>query len=115
MALASRADCMHASAGDVELELPEGMPEFNKDKNRIRPSAGEPDQVSWVPSSRRTSAQGGMLPTITEAKSRESITLADVPADQLALAQQQQQMGLQVRSACLLVSSGLLPTQDCNV
>lgn len=87
----------HVSAGDVELELPEGTPEFNQDKNRIRPSAGEPDQDSWVPSSRRVSTEGGMLATIDEARSRESISLADVPADKLALAQQQQQKGLQVR------------------
>lgn len=82
-------------AGDVELELPEGTPDFNADKNRIRPSAGEPDQDTWASSSRRVSTEGGMLPPIAEARSRDSITLAD-GADQLALAQQQQQKGLQV-------------------
>lgn len=85
-------------AGDVELELPEGTPDFNADKNRIRPSAGEPDQEAWASSSRRVSTEGGILPTIVEAGSRDSITLAD-GADQLALAQQHQQKGLQVRTA----------------
>lgn len=82
-------------AGDVEVELPEGMPDFNTDNNRIRPSAGEPDQEAWASTSRRVSTEGGRLPPIAEARSREAITLAD-GADQLALAQQQQQKGLQV-------------------
>ena len=52
----------------MELELPEGTPDFNADKNRIRPSAGEPDQDTWASSSRRVSTEGGMLPTIADGQ-----------------------------------------------
>ncbi|KAL0051487.1 hypothetical protein WJX82_008426 [Trebouxia sp. C0006] len=86
--------------GDVELELPEGTPDFNSDMNRIRPSAGEPDQDNWVSNSRRTTVEGG-LPTVPEGTldgrtSHGSIKLLDsLSAEELAAAQQQQQMGLQ--------------------
>ncbi|KAL0026445.1 hypothetical protein WJX79_010345 [Trebouxia sp. C0005] len=86
--------------GDVELELPEGTPDFNSDMNRIRPSAGEPDQDTWVSNSRRTTVEGG-LPTVPEGTlngrtSHGSIKLLDsLSAEELAAAQQQQQMGLQ--------------------
>ena len=84
----------------MELELPEGTPDFNPDMNRIRPSAGEPDQDTWVSNSRRTTVEGG-LPTVHENAldgrlSNGSIKLDDLPAEQLAAAQQQQQLGLQV-------------------
>ena len=89
------------AAGDVELELPEGTPDFNSDMNRIRPSAGEPDQDNWASNSRRTTVEGG-LPTVPEGTldgrtSHGSIKLLDsLSAEELAAAQQQQQMGLQV-------------------
>ena len=103
-----RFESMSAFAvGDVELELPEGTPDFNPDMNRIRPSAGEPDQDTWVPNSRRTTVEGG-LPTVPEGAldarhSNGSIKLlGNLNAEELAVAQQQQQMGLQVRG-CIYV------------
>ena len=80
----------------MELELPEGTPDFNPDMIRIRPSAGEPVQET----SRRTTVEGG-LPTVHESAldgrlSNGSIKLDDLPAEHLAAAQQQQQLGLQV-------------------
>ena len=98
-------DCV--CAGDVELELPEGMPDFDPDRNRIRPSAGEPDQDSWVSTSRRTTYEGA-LPTVPEGTldqrtSNGSIKLlTDLAPDQLAAAQQEQQKGLQVTHFCML-------------
>lgn len=97
---------MHAAmeigaTGDVELELPEGTPDFNPDMNRIRPSAGEPDQDTWVSNSRRTTVEGG-LATVPEGAldaraSNGSIKLLDnLTAVELAAVQQQQQKGLQV-------------------
>jgi len=109
------------AAGDVELELPEGTPDFNSDMNRIRPSAGEPDQDNWVSNSRRTTVEGG-LPTVPEGTldgrtSHGSIKLLDsLSAEELAAAQQQQQMGLQVRLPCA-ASLGLafLPSANCGL
>ena len=94
-----------SAAGDVELELPEGTPDFNPDMNRIRPSAGEPDQDTWLSTSRRTTLEGA-LPTVHESVldgrlSNGSIKLDNLPAEQLAAAQQQQQLGLQVRQPLL--------------
>lgn len=89
------------ATGDVELELPEGTPDFNPDMNRIRPSAGEPDQDTWVSNSRRTTVEGG-LATVPEGAldaraSNGSIKLLDnLTAVELAAVQQQQQKGLQV-------------------
>ena len=88
--------------GDVELELPEGTPDFDPDRNRIRPSAGEPDEDTWVSNSRRTTHEGG-LPTVPEGGLDQQRTsngsvklLADLAPQQLAAAQQEQQKGLQV-------------------
>ena len=93
-------------SGDVELELPEGMPDFDPDRNRIRPSAGEPDQDSWVPTSRRTTYEGA-LPTVPEGTldqrtSNGSIKLLDLAPEQLAAAQQEQQKDLQAVYFCML-------------
>lgn len=88
--------------GDVELELPEGTPDFDPDRNRIRPSAGEPDQDTWLSTSRRTTVEGG-LPTLPEGGTLDQRTsngsiklLSDLAPQQLAAAQQEQQKGLQV-------------------
>ena len=87
--------------GDVELELPEGTPDFEPERNRIRPSAGEPDEDAWISNSRRTTFEGG-LPTVAEGgldqrTSNASIKLlSDLAPQQLAAAQQEQQKGLQV-------------------
>lgn len=95
-------------AGDVELELPEGTPDFDPDRNRIRPSAGEPDQDTWVSNSRRTTHEGA-LPTVPEGildqrTSNGSISLlTDLTPDQLAAAQQEQQKGLQASMPSLLM------------
>lgn len=92
---------MDGVPGDVELELPEGTPDFDPDRNRIRPSAGEPDEDTWVSNSRRTTFEGG-LPTVAEGgldqrTSNGSIKLlSDLAPQQLAAAQQEQQKGLQV-------------------
>jgi len=100
------------AAGDVELELPEGTPDFNSDMNHIRPSAGEPDQDNWVSNSRRTTVEGG-LPTVPEGTldgrtSHGSIKLLDsLTAEELAAAQQQQQMGLQVPAMCSFSWTGM--------
>lgn len=93
--------CVCGVPGDVELELPEGTPDFDPDRNRIRPSAGEPDEDTWVSNSRRTTFEGG-LPTVPEGgldqrTSNGSIKLlSDLAPQQLAAAQQEQQKGLQV-------------------
>ncbi|KAL3151968.1 hypothetical protein ABBQ32_001092 [Trebouxia sp. C0010 RCD-2024] len=87
--------------GDVELELPEGTPDFDPDRNRIRPSAGEPDQDTWLSTSRRTTVEGG-LPTLPEGSTLDQRTsnssiklLSGLAPQQLAAAQQEQQKGLQ--------------------
>lgn len=92
---------MYGAPGDVELELPEGTPDFDPERNRIRPSAGEPDEDTWISNSRRTTFEGG-LPTVAEGgldqrTSNGSIKLlSDLAPQQLAAAQQEQQKGLQV-------------------
>lgn len=95
------SECVWGPPGDVELELPEGTPDFDPDRNRIRPSAGEPDEDTWVSNSRRTTYEGG-LPTVPEGGLDQRISngsiklLADLAPQQLAAAQQEQQKGLQV-------------------
>lgn len=91
-----------SGTGDVELELPEGTPDFDPDRNRIRPSAGEPDQDTWLSTSRRTTVEGG-LPTLPEGSTLDQRTsnssiklLSGLAPQQLAAAQQEQQKGLQV-------------------
>ena len=114
---------VYGVSGDVELELPEGTPDFDPDRNRIRPSAGEPDEDTWISNSRRTTFEGG-LPTVPEGNldqrtSNGSIKLlSDLAPQQLAAAQQEQQKGLQVPTLCthhfLSVCLLFLSVLSCN-
>ena len=107
---------VNIATGNVELELPEGTPDFNPDRNRIKPSAGEPDEDTWISNSRRTTVEGG-LPTVPEGAldartSNGSMKLlGDLTTEELAAAQQQQQTGLQVGATlyCMSLIDQLVP------